>query len=118
MDDAAQASRLARDALAEIPDAGTLSTLLAEVERDIASANERATAGEMTSPLSDAELAVLRLIREDLSVREMAARLYVSENTIRTHRRALYRKLGVHSRDEAVARAQALALLTDETQAG
>ena len=118
LDDAAQACLLARDALAEIPDAGTLSTLLAEVERDIASANVRATAGEMTSPLSDAELAVLRLIREDLSVREMAARLYVSENTIRTHRRALYRKLGVHSRDEAVARAQALALLTDETQAG
>ena len=40
----------------------------------------------MTSPLSDAELAVLRLIREDLSVREIAARLFVSENTVRTHR--------------------------------
>ena len=70
----------------------------------------------MVSALSDAELAVLRLIREDLSVREMAARLYVSENTVRTHRRALYRKLGVHSRDEAVARAQALELLTTRHQ--
>ena len=118
LDDAERAARLARDELAEIPDAGTLSTLLSEVERDIATANERARDGEMTSPLSEAELAVLRLIREDLSLREIAGRLFVSENTVRTHRSALYRKLSVHSRDEVVARAQALALLPDEPQAG
>ena len=45
LDEATQACRLARDALDEIPDAGILPRLLAEVERDIASANERATAG-------------------------------------------------------------------------
>ena len=72
------------------------------------SARERTTAGEVVTALSDAELTVLRLIAEGLSIREIGARLYVSENTVRTHRRAVYRKLGVHSRDEAVARATAL----------
>ena len=64
----------------------------------------------MTEP-SEAELAVLRLISEDLSVREIGDRLFVSANTIRTHRNAPYRKLGVHTRDEAIARATALGLV-------
>jgi LuxR family maltose regulon positive regulatory protein len=60
-----------------------------------------------------AELAVLRLLPTELTLREIGERLYVSANTVRTHTRALYRKLGVHSRTEAVAKAGALDLLGD-----
>ncbi len=114
LDEAAQLSGRARDTLDELPDAGILPGLLAEVEQEIASARERATDGEVVTALSDAELTVLRLMTEGLSIREIGARLYVSENTVRTHRRAVYRKLGVHSRDEAVARATALGILADK----
>ena len=38
-----------------------------------------------------------------MSVREIASALYLSSNTVKTHIQALYRKLGAHSRDEAVA---------------
>jgi LuxR family transcriptional regulator, maltose regulon positive regulatory protein len=60
---------------------------------------------------SDGELAVLRYLATDLSLREIGGQLYVSLNTIKTHTRELYRKLGVHSRSEAVARAAALGRL-------
>jgi LuxR family maltose regulon positive regulatory protein len=64
---------------------------------------------------SAAELAVLQLLATELSTREIAERLFLSANTIRSHRRALYQKLGVHSRTDAVARATALGLL-EQTQ--
>ena len=115
LDEASATARIARDALAEISDAGILPTLADAFDRDIAQASERARSGEMLAAPSDAELAVLRLIAQGLSVREIGARLFVSENTVRSHRRALYQKLGVHSREEAIARAGALELL-DEAQ--
>ena len=111
LDDASEAARMARDALAEIPDTGILPALADATEREIALANQRANEGEMLAVPSDAELTVLQLIAEDLTIREIGERLFVSENTVRTHRRALYRKLGVHSRDEAIARAAATGLL-------
>ena len=52
----------------------------------------------MLEPPSGAELAVLRLMATDLSTREIGERLFLSPNTIRSHKRALYHKLGVHSR--------------------
>jgi LuxR family maltose regulon positive regulatory protein len=61
--------------------------------------------------LSERELAVLRLMGSKLSQREIAAELYVSFNTVKTHTRAIFRKLGVASRAEAVARARELGLL-------
>ena len=69
----------------------------------------------MLEPPSEAELAVLRLLAGDLSMHEIGERLFLSENTIRSHRRALYHKLGVHSRPEAIARATTLGLL-EQTQ--
>ena len=113
LDTAAEALGPARDALVELPDAGVISELVLEVERELALASERASAGVMLDAPSEAELAVLTLIAEDLSIREISEHLFVSENTVRSHRRALYRKLGVHSRDEAIARATALELLDE-----
>ena len=61
-------------------------------------------------PLSPAELAVVRLLPHR-TVREIAGELYLSANTIKSHVRAIYRKLGVKTREDAVARATALGLL-------
>jgi LuxR family maltose regulon positive regulatory protein len=61
--------------------------------------------------LSDAELSVLRLLRSELSQREIGTELFISVNTVKTHARNIYRKLGVATRDEAVQRAKQLSLL-------
>jgi LuxR family maltose regulon positive regulatory protein len=61
--------------------------------------------------LSDRELQVLRLLNTGLSSTEMADELFVSVNTVRSHIRSIYSKLGVHSRYEAVDRARQLNLL-------
>jgi LuxR family maltose regulon positive regulatory protein len=53
-------------------------------------------------PLTDRELDVLRLLQGQLSLPEIAVELYVSANTVKTHTSAVYRKLGAHSRIEAV----------------
>ena len=61
---------------------------------------------------------MLKLLGSDLSAREIGTTLFLSPNTIRTHTRVLYRKLGVNSRAEAVARATSLGLLEqDQTTA-
>ena len=53
---------------------------------------------------------MLRLLRSDLSGPDIAAELYVSLNTLRTHTRNIYVKLGVNNRREAVRRAAELGL--------
>ena len=103
--------RSAREALAELSDAGPVPLLADQVKRELEAASDRASSGEMIEPPSEAELAVLRLLSSDLSTREIGERLFLSQNTIRSHRRALYHKLGVHSRADAIARATALGLL-------
>ena len=62
-------------------------------------------------PLSDSEVRVLRYLPTHLSTPEIADELYVSPNTVKTHLRHLYAKLGTHRRAEAVAHARALGLL-------
>lgn len=57
-------------------------------------------------PLSERELQVLQLLPSDLSSTEMAGELSVSVNTLRTHLKNIYAKLGAHSRYEAIARAR------------
>jgi LuxR family transcriptional regulator, maltose regulon positive regulatory protein len=63
-------------------------------------------------PLSESELRVLRYLPTNLATPEIARELGISRNTIKTHVRNLYAKLGAHRRAEAVARARALGLLT------
>jgi LuxR family transcriptional regulator, maltose regulon positive regulatory protein len=62
-------------------------------------------------PLSDSEIRVLRYLPTNLSMPEIANELYVSLNTVRTHMRHLYIKLGTHRRADTFARARALGLL-------
>ena len=62
-------------------------------------------------PLSSSELRVLRYLPTNLTGPEIAGELYVSVNTVKTHLRALYTKLGTHHRSETVARARDLGLL-------
>jgi LuxR family maltose regulon positive regulatory protein len=64
-----------------------------------------------SDPLTEREHTVLRYLASTLSNAEIAAELYVSVNTVKTHQRALYRKLGVASRRAAVSRARVLDLL-------
>jgi LuxR family maltose regulon positive regulatory protein len=54
---------------------------------------------------------VLRYLPTNLSAREIADELYVSVNTVKTHQRHLYQKLGARGRSQAVERARALGLL-------
>lgn len=65
----------------------------------------------ITEDLTSKELEVLRLLATRLSRRDIGQRLYVSLNTVKTHQRAIYRKLGVDNRNSAVARGRELGLL-------
>jgi LuxR family transcriptional regulator, maltose regulon positive regulatory protein len=70
----------------------------------------------LPEPLSQAEVRVLRLLQTSLSAPEIARELYVSVNTVRTHMRHLYDKLGAHRRLEALDRARALGILAPVPQ--
>jgi len=65
----------------------------------------------LIEPLSERELEVLRLLATSLPTAEIAIELFITVNTLRTHTKNIYGKLDVHSRREAVARAQELGLL-------
>ena len=75
-------------------------------------------AAELRDELSDAELRVLRYLPSNLKVPEIAAELFVSANTVRTHLRHIYAKLDTHTRGEAVARARDLGLLIHRRERG
>jgi LuxR family maltose regulon positive regulatory protein len=62
-------------------------------------------------PLSDREREVLRHISGMLSTAEVASEMYISVNTVKTHLRAIYRKLAAAHRGEAVRRARQLELI-------
>lgn len=62
-------------------------------------------------PLSARELKVLRYLSSRLTYKEIASLLYVSVNTLKSHVRAIYRKLEVDSRPEAVRAGRALGLM-------
>ncbi len=76
----------------------------------------RGQVAPLLDELSDAELRVLRYLPGNLKTPEIAAELCVSHNTIRTHVRHIYAKLGAHTRTEAVARARQLGLLAPSRQ--
>jgi LuxR family maltose regulon positive regulatory protein len=82
---------------------------------DRADPTTAATAPDQPCPLAEEltpkEREVLALLATRLSRREIGQRLYVSLNTVKTHQRALYRKLGVANRNTAIKRAHELGLI-------
>jgi LuxR family transcriptional regulator, maltose regulon positive regulatory protein len=68
----------------------------------------RLTKSNLIEPLSERELEVLRLLRSELSGPQMARELIVSLNTLRTHTKSIFTKLGVNNRRAAVRRAAEL----------
>ena len=83
--------------------------LLAATERDATGA--ASPVAELPEPLSERELEVLALIAAGKSNRRIATELFVSVGTVKTHLNNAYRKLGAHSRTQAVARARELNLI-------
>jgi LuxR family maltose regulon positive regulatory protein len=108
----------AQRAIAEFPDPGRLPGIAAAIERALSRARSSAGQRQPVEAPSPAELAVLRGLAAGLSRREIGDQLYISLNTVKTHARELYRKLGANSQAEAVARAEALGLLEPSESPG
>ncbi len=82
------------------------------VDRESPGKTVRGGEAALPAPLTDTETRVLRyLATTHLAGPEIARELFVSVNTVRTHMRHIYEKLGAHRRSEAVDRARALGLL-------
>jgi LuxR family maltose regulon positive regulatory protein len=96
----------ASSVLARCPDPGIAGRHLARAESRHGSTPRPALAGALVEQLTDRELAVLRYLPSGLNQRDIATELYVSINTVRTHCRAIYRKLGVGDRHAAVQAAR------------
>jgi DNA-binding CsgD family transcriptional regulator len=67
--------------------------------------------GQLPDPLSVRELEILQYLPTPLDQRELCSTLFISRNTLKTHLRSTYRKLGVQTRREAVLRAESLGIL-------
>ena len=67
----------------------------------------------LAAEMSDREQAVLDLMPTGLSIREIAEELFLSKDTVKSHRRQIYRKLAVNTRSDAVVAARQLGLLPE-----
>jgi LuxR family maltose regulon positive regulatory protein len=114
-DDAAAATLATEidDALASLPDGAEAQRTRLELLRHrlgIGPGAEPAGGGHAQG-LTNREMTVLRMLRGTMSIAEIAQELKLSSNTIKTHIRAIYRKLGVSTRPGAVTRARGLGLM-------
>jgi LuxR family maltose regulon positive regulatory protein len=89
----------AQELLASLPDGADVQ--LARVSR-LRQGLAGLSRAALLEPLTEREATVLRLLRGTLALREIAQELHLSPNTIKTHTRVIYRKLGVSSRGQAV----------------
>jgi LuxR family transcriptional regulator, maltose regulon positive regulatory protein len=103
----------ARKLVEQFTDPGVLPAVLEQTEEALGSRPRRRV--QVDAPLTERELAVVRLLPTQLSTREIGRELYVSVATIRSHVQAIYRKLEVTTRAEAVAHARELGLITRST---
>ena len=97
-----------RELLRDRPDAGILGEQLHALERELEEMPPRDD--EPKTGLTAAELRLLPFLATHLSFREIGDALFVSRNTVKTQAISVYRKLGVSSRSEAIARAAELGL--------
>ena len=110
------ALRLARADLDQVPDLGMLGDLYAETESALLGRSRRE--GFLGDDLSEAELRIVNLLVQGRSVGAVAQELWLSSNTVKTHRRSIYRKLGVSTRAELLERVQELGMAnSDASQA-
>ena len=109
-DDAGSLLAEARSIVDRCVDPGIAGRYLARVEARHGRADRPPNRG-LVDELTDRELAVLRYLPSKLSQREIAGELYVSLNTVKTHCRAIYRKLRVDGRKPAVQAAREHGLL-------
>jgi LuxR family maltose regulon positive regulatory protein len=73
---------------------------------------------ELQEALTESELRVLRYLPSNLSAPEIAAEIFLSTSTVKTHMRHIYDKLDAHRRTEAVVRARELGMLGPSTRSG
>jgi LuxR family maltose regulon positive regulatory protein len=73
--------------------------------------NQLSKISNLVEPLSQRELEILRLLRTELSVPEIARELVVAASTVRSHTKSIYSKLGVNNRRAAVKQAAELNLI-------
>lgn len=99
----------ARGILRHCADPGPLVTTWLTGEQRAVAARTRQEG--LIEPLTDRELTILRLLPAPSSLRGLASELFVTPNTLKTHLRAIYRKLGAESREEAVIRARERGLI-------
>jgi LuxR family transcriptional regulator, maltose regulon positive regulatory protein len=114
-DDAAARLNLenARSAISGCPDPGPVITALIHQAGSPSNRPRQAISRRTPPPadFSERETAVLRLLAGKLSQREIGGVLFISFNTVKTHSRSIFRKLGVQTRADAVARARELGLI-------
>jgi LuxR family maltose regulon positive regulatory protein len=103
----------AREIVADEPATPFAMRRLAEAESRTGRAATRSArrSGALVEDLTDRELSVLRALPGSASQREIGGSLYLSINTVKAYTKSLYRKLGVGSRQEAVAVARELGLI-------
>ena len=105
---AAELANEAREVLTALPDgAQAQRARLEALEQQLTSRRRAVPSAEA---LTDREAAVLRLLRGTMSLRDIGQEMFISPNTVKTHTQAIYRKLGVSTRREAVDRAKHLGL--------
>ncbi len=97
-----QLLREARQTIDRCPDTGIVGPTLARIEARHRLGERAAPSTELVEELTERELAVLRYLPTQLSQREIASELFVSLNTVKTHCKAIYRKLGVDGRKPAI----------------
>ncbi len=106
-----QLLREARQTIDRCPDAGIVGATLARLEARHRLGVRAEPSTELVEEITERELAVLRYLPSQLSQREIASELFVSLNTVKTHCKAIYRKLGVNGRKPAVHAARQHGLL-------
>ena len=75
--------------------------------------NSKATAdGDLIEPLSQREIEVLQLLAQGMRNKEIAAKLFISPETVKKHLNNIYGKLNISNRRQAVDKAETLGILT------